>query len=150
MQQAAPHDTSQPGRPFDTSPRSAYETVPQKPVSAFGALQGPPRPSTSPFAQPARGASARSVVALVLGALSSFIWCPAISIAALILGRMELKAIDRGESSPEGQTLARVGYILGIVFTVVHVGIVLFFVLVYGAAIIVWLLAVLAKILAGG
>jgi hypothetical protein len=149
MQQVAPPNPSQPGRPLDTSPRSAYETVSQTPAPDFGAMQQFPRPMTRPFVQSGRGASARAIVALVLGALSTFFWCPGISLAALLLGRMELNAIGRGESSPDSYTFARVGYILGIVFTVIHVGVVLLFVLVYGAAIVVWILAVLAMLLAG-
>jgi hypothetical protein len=152
MQQSASAGGTQSGRPLDTAPRSSYETVPQIPAPPFGQI-GPAsqwtHPSTQPYAQP-RSAGSRAVVALVLGALSSFMWCPALSIAAILVGRSELKAIEMGQSPREGHTFAKVGYILGVVFTIVHVGAVLLFVLIYGAAIIVWLLAMLAVIASGG
>jgi hypothetical protein len=150
MQDVAPPSPSQPGRSFDTAPRSAYETMPQTPASQFGPMQNvPPRPMTNPFVRPSRSASARAIVALVLGALSSFVWCPALSIAAWLVGRSELKAIERGQSHPEGHTIARVGYILGIVFTIAHVGIMALFGVIYGAAIVLWILAMLAAIASG-
>jgi hypothetical protein len=76
-------------------------------------------------------------------------WCPVLPVAAILVGRSEIRAIERGESSPEGHTLAKVGYILGIVFAILQIGGILLFVLIYGAAILVWLLAVLAMIASG-
>jgi hypothetical protein len=73
-----------------------------------------------------------AITALVLGIVSVVMWCPALPIAALVIGKKELNAISRGESSQAGQTFAKVGFVLGIAFTIIQ-GL---FWLVYGAFII--------------
>ncbi len=60
------------------------------------------------------GASARAITALVLG-IVGLGFCPPTAIVALITGKLELSAIARGKSSPQGRGLALTGYILGIV-----------------------------------
>ncbi|MEW6730319.1 MAG: DUF4190 domain-containing protein [Acidobacteriota bacterium] len=57
-------------------------------------------------------ASGRAIAALISGALG-FTVCPLIGIVALVLGRQEITAIERGQSSPAGKTLAQVGFYLG-------------------------------------
>ena len=101
------------------------------------------------------------VVGLIAGLFSAVVtggrtprgWIPSLIIgliAAWLVGRSELKAIERGQSPSEGHTIARVGYILGIVFTIAHIGIVALFGVIYGAAIVLWILAMLAAIASGG
>lgn len=152
----AEHTAPPPERHGETAPRVAYDTAPHS-GPAFGevydgGVRSPvarSHPGVS-YGAARGGASAKAVVACVLGALSTFMWCPALSIAAIVIGRSEVKAIERGQSSPEGHTLAKVGYILGIVFTIMHVGAFLVFGLIYGAAIVIWILAALAAAASGG
>jgi hypothetical protein len=76
----------------------------------------------------------------VLGLVSVVMWCPPISITAAVLGKKEMNAIERGESSPGGQTFAKVGFIMGIIFSIIH-GL---FYAFYGAFIVIWLIAMFA------
>lgn len=60
-------------------------------------------------------ASTRALVALVLGILSCLFFGLFAGIPAIIVGRKEEKAIARGEAPVAGRTIAKVGWILGIV-----------------------------------
>ena len=75
--------------------------------------------ATPPPAQPlppqAPGASGKAISALILG-IASLVMCGFITgIPAFFIGRSEEKAIDRGESPAAGKTLAKVGWILGLI-----------------------------------
>jgi hypothetical protein len=114
----------------------------------FGAPPPPPPPSMStppPPPPPSQGdnlqtgsASTNAIIALVLGILS-FIGCGLLAgIPAWIMGKGELGKIDRGESAPEGRTMAKIGMWLGIISTVLSV---LF--------LIIWLLVVIIAMISG-
>lgn len=80
----------------------------------------PPVQSTVPPAAPppaAPGNSSKAVIALVLGILSLICFGFLAGIPAIFVGRSELKDIDEGRSPESNRTLAKVGYILGIVGT---------------------------------
>lgn len=77
---------------------SAHVNQPQMPVSS--------------------GPSGRAVASLILGILSLICMGFLTGIPAIILGSMELKAIKRGEATQAGEGIAKVGYILGIIGTV--------------------------------
>ncbi len=82
-----------------------------------------PPNQTSPVAPPpppmaGQSSSGKAVAALILGILSLVCFGFLAGIPAIILGRMELKAIDQGLSPESNRTLAKVGYILGIVGTI--------------------------------
>lgn len=62
--------------------------------------------------------STRALVTLILGVLSLVCGGFVMGIPAIILGHMELKAIKNGEAPKEGEGIAKVGYILGIIGTV--------------------------------
>jgi len=68
--------------------------------------------------QPTQTGSTRAVVTLILGILSLVCAGFLTGIPAIILGNMELKAIKKGEAPKEGEGVAKVGFILGIVGTV--------------------------------
>ena len=57
--------------------------------------------------------SPRAVAALVCGLLPLFVFCVPAAIPAVILGHMEIAAIDRGEAPASGRNLAKGGLILG-------------------------------------
>jgi hypothetical protein len=81
----------------------------------------PPVQTTIPPAAPppsAPGSSSKAVIALVLGILSILCFGFLAGIPAIFVGKSELKDIDEGRSLESNRTLAKVGYILGIVGTV--------------------------------
>ena len=75
-------------------------------------------PSTSPIPSQGQGASGQAIVALVLGILSLLCGGFLLGLPAFFLGRSEEKAIARGDSSKAGQSMAKVGWILGLVGTI--------------------------------
>jgi F0F1-type ATP synthase membrane subunit c/vacuolar-type H+-ATPase subunit K len=56
----------------------------------------------------------RGVMLLVLG-IAALVTCPLVGIAPWIMGRNDLRAIERGEVDPEGRQLTQAGMALGIV-----------------------------------
>jgi hypothetical protein len=69
---------------------------------------------------PAQTASGRALIALILG-IATFICCGFFSgIPAFFLGRAEEKAIDRSEAPEAGRTFAKIGWILGLVGTLLN------------------------------
>lgn len=75
-------------------------------------------PVDEPARPPAEQASGRAIAALILGILSLVCMGFVTGIPAIILGRMELNAIKEGKAVCAGEGVAKVGYILGIVGTV--------------------------------
>jgi hypothetical protein len=59
-----------------------------------------------------------AIAALITGILSLVCCGFFTGIPAIIIGRQEMRAIKERRSNPEGYTLAQVGFILGIVGTV--------------------------------
>jgi hypothetical protein len=78
----------------------------------------PVEPVQTTGGQPTQAGSTRAVVTLILGILSLVCAGFLTGIPAIILGNMELKAIKKGEAPKEGEGVAKVGFILGIVGTV--------------------------------
>src|SRR5262245_24123609 len=84
--------------------------------------QPPLPPSSTPPAAPApaapmpaqQSASGRAITALILG-IATFVCCGLLGIPAFFLGRAEEKAIDAGQAPAVGRTLAKIGWILGLV-----------------------------------
>jgi hypothetical protein len=75
------------------------------------------------------------VIALVLGILS-IVCCGFLAgIPAIFVGRSELKDIDEGRSTEANRTIAKVGYILGIVGTALSCIGVLVYAAIFGVAI---------------
>jgi len=66
---------------------------------------------------PANTQSGRALASLICGILSLICFGFMAGIPAIILGKMELNAIDRGESPESNRNLAKIGFILGIVGT---------------------------------
>lgn len=59
--------------------------------------------------------SSRASTARILGIIGVSIACLPIAIPAIILGQMELNAIDRGDAVPGGREAAKLGRLLGII-----------------------------------
>src|SRR5262245_51054468 len=64
-----------------------------------------------------RGQPHRGVLILVLGILSLMV-CGVLGIFAWIMGKRDLELIRQGQMDKEGEPLTKVGYILGIVGTI--------------------------------
>ncbi len=84
------------------------QQIPEIPVAQ------PVAPSPQP-AGTAQNASTRATLALVLGVLSILCLGFFTGIPAFIIGSMELKDIRAGRAPAAGEGLAKVGYVLGIV-----------------------------------
>jgi hypothetical protein len=63
------------------------------------------------------GASGRAIAAMVLSIVSIVMCCLPTSIVGLVLGKQEMNAISEGRAPQAGETMAKVGYYLGIVAT---------------------------------
>jgi hypothetical protein len=76
----------------------------------------PAGPIVPPPSGPPTGPGGKSIAALILGILSLIPCCLFLTgIPAIVLGRMELADIRAGQSHDSGETMARVGYVLGII-----------------------------------
>lgn len=91
-----------------------------------------PSPAT-PSPAPAQGENTKAIITLVLGILSLICCGFFAGIPAIFVGRSELKAIDEGRSPESNRTLTKVGFILGIVGTILsalatlaYIGIIVF------------------------
>jgi hypothetical protein len=75
----------------------------------------PPPPTGGSPTETKEGASTNAIIALILGILS-WIACGIIAaIPAWIMGKKEVNAIDAGQSSQAGRTMANIGMWLGII-----------------------------------
>jgi hypothetical protein len=92
-------------------PPSAYMPPPPPPPPSYGGSQ---------HNNPDKASSA-AIWALVLG-IASWVMCGIISaVPAWIIGKKEMNAIDAGQSSPAGRSMAQVGMWLGIVQVILGV-----------------------------
>ena len=84
------------------------------------------------------GASGRAIAALVLGIISVVMCCTPAGIVGIVLGKMEMNAIQEGRAPRAGESVAKVGFYLGIVATALSL-------LLYG----LYFLGALASIVGG-
>jgi len=80
-------------------------------------------------------ASGNATAALVCGILGLVCGCFPTAIAAWVVGSKEVKAIDAGQSSQAGRSMAQIGMILGIIGTILGIIGIIWYALV-GAAMI--------------
>lgn len=94
----------------------------QKPSTGDAPATPPPTPQTPGGpTPPAKADNTKAILTLVLGILSIICCGFFAGIPAIFVGRSELKAIDEGRSSEDNRTLAKVGFILGIVGTILSI-----------------------------
>ncbi len=79
-----------------------------------------PQPTASAPAAPGAKpqSNSKAVISLVLGILSLLCCGFFAGIPAIIVGRSEVKAIDEGRADPTNRNLAQIGWILGLVGTI--------------------------------
>lgn len=112
-----PGSQPQPGAYINPSPYST-PSQPQQPPPYPG-YQGPPVYQSSYANQPA-SASGRAITSMVLSILGLVCFGFLTSIPGMILGKMEMNAIAAGQAPRAGETLAKVGFYLGIAGTVIY------------------------------
>lgn len=105
-------------------PPSAYMPPPPPPPPSYGGSQ---------YQQPDKASSA-AIWALVLG-IASWVMCGLFAaVPAWIIGKKEMNAIDAGQSSQAGRSMAQVGMWLGIVQVILGVlaliGVLVYFIVI--------------------
>ena len=88
-------------------------------MTTFDATPPPPPPPVS--IPPSPNASTQAITALIVGILGFVSCCYLLSPVAWYLGSQELKSIREGRSAVAGEPLAKVGWILGIVGSILLV-----------------------------
>lgn len=94
--------------------------IPETPTPTGSPSHATPVAPTSP-PPGSKPENTKAIVTLVLGILSIVCCGFFAGIPAIFLGRAELKAIDEGRSPEQNRTLAKVGFILGIVGTILSI-----------------------------
>lgn len=89
-----------------------------------GAQGYPPTPvSYSDYAAqgaPMQGrASGRAIASMLLSVLSLLTCGPLMSVPGMILGKIEMNSIRRGQSPAAGETFAKIGYYVGVIATLI-------------------------------
>jgi uncharacterized membrane protein YidH (DUF202 family) len=72
----------------------------------------------------------RGVMILVFGILG-FVVCVIFGIIAWVMGKSDLDKMKRGVMDREGETLTKVGYILGMISTILFIVVILFYVVIF-------------------
>lgn len=85
-----------------------FTFTPQPPMNLGGPTPGPAVP----------GASGKAIAALILGILSLVCCGFFTGIPAILVGKSEMTAIREGRSATAGESVAKIGYILGMIGTV--------------------------------
>jgi len=113
-QQPYPYSTPDPGQ--QQQPPQGYTPYPQYQGSA------PPQYGyANQMSGQQAGASGRAIAALVLSIVALITCCFGLpfGIAGIVLGKMEMNAIQEGRAPQSGETMAKVGFYLGIAATVI-------------------------------
>lgn len=125
-------------KPGDSQSQSASSGSTPYPYSASAPTQPPPSQGYTPYPEyqgypPAQygyanqisgqqgGASGRAIAALVLSIIALISCCFGwpFGIVGIVLGKMEMNAIREGRAPQSGETLAKVGFYLGIAATAI-------------------------------
>lgn len=115
----ASSDPAQPQYPYST-PGAGQQPPPQS-YPPYAGYQGNPNPQGSYSNQMSGqqgGASGRAIAAMILGIASLFCCWPA-GVVGIVLGKMEMNAIQEGRAPRAGETMAKVGFYLGIAGTAI-------------------------------
>lgn len=118
-----PVSQQQPGAYANPSPY-APPSQPQQPPPPYPGYQGAPIYPSSYAGQPSAqtSASGRAIASMVLSILGLVVvGCGLfLSIPGMILGKMEMNAIAAGQAPKAGETLAKIGFYVGIAGTVIY------------------------------
>lgn len=105
--------------PYST-PGAGQQQPPQS-YPPYSGYQGYPNPQASYSNQMSgqQGASGRAIAALIVSIVSLVICCWPAGIVGAVLGKMEMNAIQEGRAPQAGETMAKVGFYLGIAGTAI-------------------------------
>ena len=109
--------------PQPSQPTAGSYANPPSSQSPYPGYQGPPVYQSSYANQPITqqsGASGRAIASMVLSILGLVMCAFFTSIPGMILGKMEMNAIAAGQAPRAGETLAKVGFYVGIAGTVIY------------------------------
>lgn len=118
--QGASSEPSQPQYPYST-PGAGQQQPPQA-HPPYPGYQGYPNPQASYSNQMSGqqgGASGRAIAALIVSIVSLVMCCWPAGIVGAVLGKMEMNAIQEGRAPQAGDTMAKVGFYLGIAATAI-------------------------------
>ncbi len=105
----APTKTQPPSTPAEYNLPGFSQTPAQPHQSYQNYPSGPPGAHA--------GASGRAIASMILSLVSIVSCGPFLSVPGLIMGKLELDAIRRGQSPLAGETFAKIGYYAGIAIT---------------------------------
>lgn len=107
-------------RPGESQPNQSDQPYPGYQSSYSGMQQYQPYQSSysnQPAVQSA-GASGRAIASMILSVISPFTCGFVLSIPGMILGKMEMNAIRDGQAPRAGETMAKVGFYVGLIVTI--------------------------------
>jgi hypothetical protein len=110
-----------PQQPYSYStPGQGWQQQPPQNYSPYPGNQGYPQPQYGYANQtyPQQGASGRAITSLILSIISIFMCALLTSVPGMILGKMEMNAIRQGQSPPAGEGIAKAGFYIGLVMTI--------------------------------
>lgn len=106
-------------QPEQNQGSSSFPSSPPPPPPPLGGSYPPPTGGGGQLPPP-QSSSAGSVIALILGILSLMCCGLLTGIPAIFVGYSEMKAADEGRSNAASRSLAKVGFILGIIGTALN------------------------------
>jgi Domain of unknown function (DUF4190)/zinc-ribbon domain len=111
--------------PYSTPGQGQQQQQPQS-YAPYPGYQGypPPQPGYANQMyqqQGAKGASGRAIASLVLSLLAILMMCgPFTSVPGMILGKVEMNAIRQGQAPLAGEGIAKAGFYIGLVVTILY------------------------------
>ena len=112
-----------PQQPYPSStPVHGQQQQPQQSYSPYPGHQGyaPQQYGYANQTYSQQGASGRAIASLVLSIVSIFICGFFTSIPGMILGKMEMNAIRQGQAPTAGEGIAKAGFYIGLVVTILY------------------------------
>src|SRR5262245_56400651 len=126
----APSGSPQQPYPYST-PGQGQQQQQQQSYSPYPGYQGyPPSQQQHGYANqtyPQQGASGRAITSLVLSLVSIFMCGFLTSIPGMILGKMEMNAIRQGKAPSAGEGLAKAGFYISLVVTILYGLLIMFY-----------------------
>ena len=117
----APSGSPQQPYPYSTPGQGQQQQQPQS-YTPYPGYQGypPPQHGYANQTYPQQGASGRAITSMVLSLVSIFMCGFLTSIPAMILGKMEMNAIRQGQAPSAGEGIAKAGFYIGLVVTILY------------------------------
>ena len=117
----APSGSPQQPYPYSTPGQGQQQQQPQS-YTPYPGYQGypPPQHGYANQTYPQQGASGRAITSMVLSLVSIFMCGFLTSIPGMILGKMEMNAIRQGQAPSAGEGIAKAGFYIGLVVTILY------------------------------